>query len=534
MSLRRITQLFLLAWFVILLYFARYPYYPGFPVQLFLWLDPLAGISAMLAGRVLIPSLFLGLIVLVSAVLMGRIFCGWVCPLGTTIDLAELILYRGRKPRLGPDHRRFRPLAHLFLVLALAAAAAGLPLFYLLDPIPLATRIYSYVFYPFYVLVLNLGLDALRPAADRFSWSSLQYASWLQPFFGANLATLLIFGAILWLSAFQRRFWCRNLCPLGALLGVCSRFNCWRKRVSDACTDCGRCYRECPVGAIRERSWTDREEDCIKCLVCREVCPERAIRYPLRSPRPSAPLEVNLGRRQVLAAGAAGAALALAAKTSLAANTRDDQVLRPPGALPEPLFLAACVRCGECVKSCITNTLQPDGWTRGLAGLWAPRHQMRLAGCEQLCNVCGQVCPTGAIRPLDLEEKRHAKLGTAVILKEKCIAWEQDRLCLVCDECCPYNAIVFQTVAGRPRPVVREERCNGCGWCEHKCPVDGAAAIVVKPLGQIRLREGSYQEAARRFGLELKAAEDEFVPLEPETRVMEEPSAAPSSGPSGK
>ena len=231
------------------------------------------------------------------------------------------------------------------------------------------------------------------------------------------------------------------------------------------------------------------------------MCPVDAIAYPINRPRAGQPLEVDLSRRSVLIAGASGAALALSAGTSLAHGARDDLILRPPGALPEPLYLAACIRCGECVKSCVTNTLQPDGFTRGLSGLWVPRHQMRQAGCEQHCNVCGQVCPTGAIRPLDLEEKRCAKIGTSVILKEKCIAWEQDRLCLVCDECCPYNAIIFKTVDGRPRPVVIEDRCNGCGWCEHKCPVEGGVGDCCETAGPNPPGDqGSYQEEARRFG----------------------------------
>jgi len=514
MSLRRSIQYALLLLFVVLLYFARYPYYPRLPVQLFLWLDPLVGISAMLSARVFIPTLLPGLVTLVSALLLGRLFCGWICPLGTTIDISETILYRQQKPRLPPEPRRFRPLAHFFLVLALVAAGAKLPLFYLLDPIPLATRIYSYVIYPFYVLILNLGLDAIRPLAKTLGSSDLEYASYPQPVFGHNLAALFVFAAILFLSAFQRRFWCRNLCPLGALLGLFSRWNLWQKTMADSCTDCARCYRQCPTGAIRDQVWTDREEDCIKCLVCREVCPEQAITYPIRRPSAGPPLKFDLSRRNALIAGASGAALALSARTALSWGAKDDQILRPPGALPEPLYLAACVRCGECVKSCVTNTLQPDGFTRGIAGLWVPRHQMRLAGCEQQCNVCGQVCPTGAIRPLELEEKRCARIGASVISREKCIAWEQDRLCLVCDECCPYNAIIFKTIDGRPRPVVIEDRCNGCGWCEHKCPVDGGAAIVVKPLGQIRLADGSYQAEARRFGLFFQEARDKFNPAE--------------------
>src|SRR4030042_411685 len=84
--------------------------------------------------------------------------------------------------------------------------------------------------------------------------------------------------------------------------------------VSAPCPDCAKCYRECPAGAIRDQAWTDREEDCIKCLVCRDVCPEGAIAYPLRSPGKGQPLEVDLRRGEGLIAGASGAAAAPAAQ----------------------------------------------------------------------------------------------------------------------------------------------------------------------------------------------------------------------------
>ena len=135
-----------------------------------------------------------------------------------------------------------------------------------------------------------------------------------------------------------------------------------------------------------------------------------------------------------------------------------------------------------------------------------------------LCNHCDnppcvRVCPTQAIRDLTLEEKKHAKIGTAVILKEKCLVWEQDRVCLICDEQCPYNAIVFKTVEGFRRPFVLENKCNGCGFCEHKCPIEGESAIVVRPLGEVRLKEGSYLEEAEKSDLALKeeSGYDQFL-----------------------
>ena len=165
------------------------------------------------------------------------------------------------------------------------------------------------------------------------------------------------------------------------------------------------------------------------------------------------------------------------------------------------------------MKVCITNTLQPCLLESGLEGLFTPRLDLRFAACEQTCNLCGKVCPTHAIRNLSLDEKKHAKIGTAVILKEKCLVWAQDRVCLICDEQCPYNAIVFKTVEGFRRPFVQENKCNGCGFCEYKCPVEGEAAIVVKPLGELRLKEGSYQEEAKKNKLELKEDEgfDQFL-----------------------
>jgi formate hydrogenlyase subunit 6/NADH:ubiquinone oxidoreductase subunit I len=155
------------------------------------------------------------------------------------------------------------------------------------------------------------------------------------------------------------------------------------------------------------------------------------------------------------------------------------------------------------MRACLTNTLQPDWYRAGLEGLWAPHMSLRHAACEQTCNVCGHVCPTEAIRPLSLKEKQHAKVGTAYIDRNRCLPWSQDHRCLICDEQCPYNAIVFKTDAEHrvKLPVVNAKKCNGCGQCEDKCPVLGESAIIVVPQGELRLSEGSYVEEAQALGL---------------------------------
>ncbi len=511
--IRKLSQYGVLILFLFCLYMAHYPYVPYIPVDVFLRLDPLVGITAMLTGKVFIPALLLSLITLLSAVVLGRTFCGWFCPMGTTIDIFEKILYRGKHPRKGEGLRRLRSLSYIILIIIVFSSLFGLSLGPFLDPIPLVTRIYTFLFYPVIIFLANLGIDWLRPLAERLSLGSLEYLSLFQPTYAANIITLIIFIVIISLSRVESRFFCRYICPLGALLGICSRYNLWQKRVSDSCTDCKKCFQQCPTGAIELDTWQDREAECIKCMLCRDICPVNAITYPIAIPRRAPEPGVDLSRRQAILAGASGLALALTADTGIALSRRDVDIIRPPGALPEPEFLATCVRCGECIKACPTNTLQADGLTRGLHGFWAPRHQMRLGACEQDCNLCGQVCPTAAIRNIPLEEKKFARIGTAVIFKNHCIAWEGDKACLVCDEVCPYNAIIFQSRGKRGRhPVVVESRCNGCGFCENKCPVEGASAIVVRQKGEIRLSKGSYYKEALARGLDLSAPEDEYEP----------------------
>jgi len=151
------------------------------------------------------------------------------------------------------------------------------------------------------------------------------------------------------------------------------------------------------------------------------------------------------------------------------------------------------------------------------------------------------VCPTGAIRALALEEKKNAKLGTAVIDRERCLVWAENKLCLICDEQCPYNAIVFKWQEVFRRPFVSANKCNGCGFCEEKCPVRGESAIIVTPEGEIRLAQGSYQEAAQKLQLEFKEdpGTDKFLMEGPpgdaavEKKTSDEQSAAKEKLPGG-
>jgi MauM/NapG family ferredoxin protein len=192
------------------------------------------------------------------------------------------------------------------------------------------------------------------------------------------------------------------------------------------------------------------------------------------------------------------------------------RMIRPPGARLEKEFLSRCIACGECMKACPTNAINASQLSDGLSRFNTPKIVPRIGGCEEKCHLCGYVCPTGAIRQLPYEEKRFAKIGTAVVDRHRCLAWEQNKECLVCDEVCPYNAItamIVQTTTGKFKvPVVDEDLCIGCGMCEQYCPIFDEAAIVVFKFGENRLSTGQYAtEEQKKVILEKRKSSDQKI-----------------------
>jgi MauM/NapG family ferredoxin protein len=503
--MRKTIQTLSLSLFILLFILATYRLPDWLPADIYLRLDPLLGISAVIASREIIGRVLWSLVLVGATLAVGRFFCAYICPLGAAIDGLDFLLFRKlRRPVLKRD-ASLRKGKYVLLILIVAAALTGVSLVYLLDPIALLTRFTAFVLYPLAIVVSNVFLDLFRPLAGALGWIDIAHLRYPQPVYYMTALTLLIFGALIALNRLAPRFWCRYLCPLGALLSLVSPLGLFRRRVSEGCNRCMACQKDCPMGAIPEDPLDTRSPECIQCRECAGICPQKAISYPASLPGMGEYSRFDLSRRGVVASLGGGLTLgfvALQSPFTLLEGRR--QLIRPPGALPEAEFLRTCIRCGECMKSCVTNTLQPSLWEAGLAGLWTPKPEMRMAACEPNCNVCGRVCPTQAIRSVSLEEKNHAKLGTAILRKELCLVWAQNKLCLICDEICPYNAIVFRPVEGFRRPVVIASRCNGCGYCEQRCPVKGESAIVVVPDGEIRLREGSYIAEAKKLQLEFK------------------------------
>lgn len=178
----------------------------------------------------------------------------------------------------------------------------------------------------------------------------------------------------------------------------------------------------------------------------------------------------NSSRRAFIKTSVAGLLLSFGLKRISAASVQND-LIRPPGALQEHHFKDMCIRCGNCLKACITGGLQPALFESGWDGIYTPRLVPRIGECDEYCTRCGEACPTQAIRALSLDEKRAQRIGLAAVDKKKCLGWENDQHCFICGEFCPYGALDgFMKNGNIPCPIVKADVCRGCGICEKQCP----------------------------------------------------------------
>lgn len=452
----------------------------GYPVKIFLDADPLIFLLTSLASRSVYVFPYLALAVALLTVFFGRIFCGWICPLGTLNNMVGAFRKRSTK---SPRYNLFW-LKYGLLIFLLIASVFSLNLSGIFDPLSLMIRSFSVALYPAVV-------STLRDLAD--------FGEFVIPaqkaFFRQGLFIGFLFFFVLFLNLVERRFWCRYLCPLGALLGLLSRYSFLSRQISEGCNACGRCEENCQGG--------DGKAECLLCGDCDDVCSRGKVFFSLGWAKGN--FKLDLSRRRLVGAVASGIVLPPLFKVSPAGKPSavEERLIRPPGALREEDFLRKCVKCGECMKVCITNGLQPAMLEAGWAGIWTPVLVPRIGYCEYRCTLCGQVCPTGAIKRLTREEKEKVKIGLAVIDRGKCLPYAYGIPCIVCEEVCPTpkKAIWLEEVPlilrdGQQeilkRPQVDPHLCVGCGICEAKCPVLGSPAIYVISTGESRSKERQF------------------------------------------
>jgi polyferredoxin len=530
-QLRRLSQILFLLFFLLLMMKTesfsslravrgevRLPY----PVSFFLQLDPLTALASALSSHTLYRGLLWSLAILIPTLFLGRFFCGWICPLGTLNHY--LSSWKSERKR-GPErlernrYKKWQTLKYYLLIAGLVSALFGGSLMGILDPISLTVRSLGTSVFP----AINYALDAILGALHHSPAAPLRAVGYVaqlvlnetllsfrQPHYRQAFFLGAIFIALLVLNLRITRFWCRALCPLGALLGIISRWSILGlEKHPGLCDDCNRCLLDCQGGDDPQPQAKWRKAECHLCFNCVGECPETGIRFKFFPATPTSIDTPSLQRRRALAGVAAGAALLpiLRSGTGFAA-AKDPRLIRPPGALDERSFLARCIRCGECMKVCPNNALHPALLEAGVEGLWTPVLAPRIGYCEPSCVLCGEVCPTGAIWEITQAEKawlpasaakdaKPLRLGTAFYDRGRCLPWAMATECIVCEEWCPTSpkAIYLRPVEVTDslgnvkqirQPYVDPGRCVGCGACEFACPVKDQPSIYVTSIGESR------------------------------------------------
>ncbi|HLJ53941.1 MAG TPA: 4Fe-4S binding protein [Chthonomonadaceae bacterium] len=561
--IRRSVQIFTFALFVLFFFLttATGKELLGVPVNLFMTLDFLNTLKNSIASHhIPIYAIGPGVFMLLLTLWGGRIFCGWICPLGTSIDIADTLLYRKGKlfySKKRSDTRLFRNWKYAYLLIGIGAIVFGVDVLTFGDPISLITRTFTFCFYAPVAYIW----DGLVNVANQFGVGHAVYNmggnldTWRLPglTYWNGVPVLLMFIGIIALSGYQERFWCRNLCPYGGLLALISRVSWLRHYIKmDGCIHCKKCEAQSRMGCYDNLEKNAKQEEmhsiseCIQCFRCETICPTDVIRIRPHvpasikeglglapkgtAPRPEPQTQIDLGRRGVIASIGAGMLWGAAAKANageyqghMRRYHHNNKAMRPPGALPESEFLAACTRCAECMKVCPTNALQPATLETGIQGIWTPLLVPSVGPCAEKCTSCGDVCPTGAIRPFTWEDKRYKlKMGLANVNRSTCVAWNGGRDCIVCAEVCPYSAVIFKDTMddtlpidpalpitaklpngkenkGRVKrvPTVDEKLCTGCGLCEYHCPVLPDHSIVVYTFQEDRGEQDKPGEKGR-------------------------------------
>ncbi len=491
---RKVVQGVSLAIFTLLVIASTGLAWPSAVVNFPIRLDPLLMIAQSIAARQVLAGSLISIALIVFALLFGRAWCGWLCPVGTLLDIFHPAHNKKKTENVPETWRRVKyllPVAILFL------AIFGNLTLLMLDPITIWVRTMA---------------GAVMPALD-FLFSALEKVLSMIPGLSDPLGRLdqlvrpalfpqapppglrfpwipaALFVGIVLLNIIASRFWCRYLCPLGGTLGWLSRFSLFKRTVGSGCKDCGVCQYTCPTGTIDpRRGFASDPAECTMCMNCLPACKLSSTKFQMAI-KPGEAMPYDPGRRSFFGTAVGSVAAFAVIGADQSAKNTNPFLLRPPGAIEQDLT-TKCLRCGECVRACPTGALQPSILDGGLENIFTPVLIPRLGYCDYSCNRCGQVCPVEAITPLTLDEKRQYVLGWAFIDENRCIPWADGNPCIVCEEMCPVSekAILLEErqvvradgyIATVQLPRVVRERCIGCGICEYKCPRAGQAAIRV-------------------------------------------------------
>lgn len=463
-----------------------------------------------LARVQLVPALLalnLGVVagLAVVTLVLGRVYCSILCPLGLFQDAVARLARRHRKRSYSYTKARtgMRLCVLALFVLALLLGLGSLVA--LLDPYASFGRMMNALVQPL-VQLANNGLSYVAEHLHSYAFAPVDVWFKSVPLLVIAIATLAVVG---YLAARHGRLYCNTVCPVGTMLSFLSRFALIRPILNGAkCVNCKKCERSCKASCIDLETGSIDASRCVACMNCVDVCPTGALvlglakagKKDVQTAKSAASAKnarknvasTGLSRRDfvkgsALAAVAAPAGTGKAIDGGLAKIVPKENPVRatgivPPGAQSHANFAAHCTGCQLCVSVCPTAVLRS---ARGLLTLMQPEMGYERGYCRPECTRCGEVCPTGAILPITRAQKSALQIGRAVWKRDLCVSVTSGHPCDNCARHCPVEAITMMPldaskVDGPKFPAINELRCTGCGACEYLCPARPLSAIHVE------------------------------------------------------
>ena len=454
------------------------------PIQLHKFLS-IQWIPAILSINLIV----LGILFLLS-LLFGRIYCSTICPLGVMQDVLtwKSRFFRKKKKKIRYDYSPPKNiLRYSILALTVVVFIFGSSfLVILLDPYSTFGRIVSQLFRPLAIWGNNF-LAYILSGMGNYTLFKVEQVGFVPLAFGIALS---FFFLVVGMSWFKGRSYCNTICPVGTSLGLLSKISFFHISIEESkCIRCGACEKQCKSQCIDSDAMKVDDSRCVSCFNCLSACKKGGINYKIRYMKTQVqPIEhkINNSRRTfLLTSGAAIASVALA-KTNKIIGKNDTILSRkpimPPGANNLEHFSAHCTGCQLCVTKCPMQVLKPATLQYGISGITQPHLSFSThVFCTYDCNICTNVCPTGALQPLVMEEKKLTQLGIATFRKNKCVVFTDEKDCGACSEHCPTQAVhMIPYKNGLTIPEITEDLCIGCGACESICPVRPYQAIYVE------------------------------------------------------